>query len=303
MTQHVLLVGATGSLGHRIALHLLDAAEVDLRLLVRPGALADPTKAATLSALTEHGASVVEGDLGDAAALESATSGIDVVISAVQGGADVIVDGQLALGRAAATSGVTRFIPSDYALDLFHAPVGAPMFDQRRKAAAGLEALDLDVVHVLNGAFMDMMLDPRTAGVVDLEQRTGQFWGDGDDEFDVTLIEDVAAFTARLAVDPATEAGSYAISGSRTSFDAIITAVEDVLGEPLERHQRGTLADLRRTVETATNPWAAIGAWYNLSMLTTPPFTSLVNDRYPDVRPTTLEDYLRATLAHRVTTA
>jgi hypothetical protein len=220
-----------------------------------------------------------------------------VVISAVQGGADTIVDGQLALGRAAVASGVTRFLPSDFALDVFRAPVGAPMFDMRRTAAAGLEALDLDVVHVLNGAFMDMMLDPRTAGVVDLDRGTGHYWGDGTDEFDVTLIDDVAAFTARLAVDPATKAGTYAISGSRTSFAGVITAVEQATGRTLVRQQRGTIADLRAAVSRATNPWAAIGEWYNLSMLATPPFTVLANERYPDLRPTTLTDYLHTTLA------
>lgn len=296
MAQTVLLAGATGALGQRIAHHLLQPG-VAVRVLVRPGSLQDPVKAAAVARLTERGATVVEGDLHDDRSLRAASTAVDVVVSAVQGGAETIVDGQLALARAAAVGGASRFVPSDYALDLFHAPQGAPMFDIRRAAAEALSALDLDVVHVLNGAFMDMMLDPRTAGVVDLEQRTGRYWGDGTDEFDLTLIDDVAAFTARLALDPATTAGTYAISGSRTSFAGVIDAVERVLGQPLVRQQRGTIADLENLVATATNPWQAIGAWYNLAMLTTPPFTEVANDRYPDLRPTTLDDYLRHTLA------
>ncbi|MGV8910407.1 MAG: NmrA family NAD(P)-binding protein [Propionicimonas sp.] len=104
--------------------------------------------------------------------------GIDVVISAVQGGQDIIVDGQIALARAAEASGVRRCIPSDFALDIWAAPEGAPMFALRREADAVIDGLGLEVLHVLNGAFMDMTLDPRTAGVVDLDKGTGNYYAD-----------------------------------------------------------------------------------------------------------------------------
>ena len=51
----VLLAGATGMLGARIADHLLEAEDVALRLLVRPAALADPGKRSGLSPLVERG--------------------------------------------------------------------------------------------------------------------------------------------------------------------------------------------------------------------------------------------------------
>lgn len=298
MTQTVLLVGATGTLGRRIAFHLTRQLDVEVRLLVRPGATRDPVKARTLEELRAVGADLLEGRLDDRASLDAAVAGADAVVSAVQGGADTVVDGQLELARAAAAAGVRRFVPSDFALDLFHAPEGAPMFDLRRRLAVRLDELDLAVLHVLNGAFMDMMLDPRTAGVVDVTQRVGRYWGDGTDEFDVTLVEDVAAFTARLAADPTAAAGTYAVSGARTSFLGIIDAVEAALGEPLRREQRGTRGDLVRIVEAATNPWQAVGAWYNLAMISTPPLEE-PNTRYPDLRPTGLDAYLRAVLTGR----
>ena len=83
----------------------------------------------------------------------------------------------------------------------------------------------------------------------------------------------------------------------------MISAVEQVTGEPLVREQRGTIADLRTAVAGAANPWAAIGEWYNLSMLATPPFAVLANERYPELRITTLGDYLHTTLADRVVTS
>lgn len=295
MSQTVLLAGATGTLGHRIAVHLTRLPDVALRVLVRPGAAQDPAKRARIEELRDAGAQAVEGSLGDRGSLDAAVHGADVVVSAVQGGAETIVTGQLNLASAAEAAGVRRFVPSDYALDFFHAPLGAPMFDLRRQLAVRLGEVDLEVLHVLNGAFMDMMLDPRTAGVVDLDQRTGRYWGEGTDLFDLTLIEDVAAFTARLAADPTAGAGTYAVSGARTSYLGVIDAVEKVLGEPFRREQRGSRDDLVAVVEAAANPWQAVSAWYNLAMISTPPLRE-ANTRYPDLRPTSLDSYLRQVL-------
>jgi uncharacterized protein YbjT (DUF2867 family) len=114
----VLLAGATGMLGGRIAHHLLDAEEVALRLLVRSPVLADPAKRSRLDRLVERGAEVVEGDVSDTASLGRATGGVDVVVSALQSEREVLVDGQVALARAAAANGVRRMLPSDFALDL-----------------------------------------------------------------------------------------------------------------------------------------------------------------------------------------
>jgi hypothetical protein len=52
----------------------------------------------------------------------------------LQGQRDIIVDGQVALAKAAVRSGVRRFIPSDFAIDLFNAPAGAPQFEARKDA-------------------------------------------------------------------------------------------------------------------------------------------------------------------------
>lgn len=296
MTTSVLLVGATGTLGNRIAAHLLADGGTSTSLLVRSLIPTDPGKAAALRDCVAKGAVLVEGDLNNPASLAAATRGIEVVISAVQGGRDIIVDGQVALARAAKASGVRRFIPSDFALDIWAAPAGAPMFALRREADAVIDGLGLDVLHILNGAFMDMMLDPRTAGVVDLTTGTGNYYGDGNDPFDITLIDDVAAFTARIAVDESAPAGIHAVSGARTSFNEIIAAVEDITGRTLTRNRRGSIEDLRRTVTEAGNPWAVIGQWYNLAMITTPPFSTTENSRYADVTPTPLATYLQAAI-------
>jgi len=105
MTTTVLLAGATGMLGNRIAAHLLDQPDVSLRLLLRASARADADKAQTVDALVARGAVVATGDVTDPASLDAATTGVEVVVSALQGGPDIIVDGQVALAQARLATG------------------------------------------------------------------------------------------------------------------------------------------------------------------------------------------------------
>ncbi len=292
MTTTALLAGATGMLGARIADHLLDLPDVELRLLIRAPAPPGSAKAHAVDALVDRGAVVVTGDVTDPGSLDAATSGVDVVVSALQGGPEVVVDGQIALAEAAARNGVRRFVPSDFAIDLFSAPEGAPQFDMRRRADRRIDALPMQVVHVLNGGFMDMMLDPGRPGLVDVAAGTVTIWGTGDEPFDLTTLDDTARFTARLATDPADVSGVHYLSGARTTFNAIAEETGRLSGAPLTRTVLGSTADLRRIVDAADDPWSVVMQWYLLSMLTVGPFPTTDNDRYPDAHPTGLHDYL-----------
>ncbi len=292
MTTTVLLAGATGMLGNRIATHLLDQPDVAVRLLLRSTSPADAAKAEAIDRLMSRGAQVVSGDVSNPASLDAATAGVDAVVSALQGGPEIIVDGQLALAQAAARNGVQRFLPSDFAIDLFAAPKGAPQFDMRRRADAAIDALPMQVVHVLSGGFMDMMLDPSNAGIIDLSAATVMVWGTGDEPFDLTTVEDTARFTATAATDPEELPGVLYLSGERTTFNQIIAETERITGTTLTRNEFGSTDDLRRITSTAQDPWSVVPQWYLLSMLTVPPFRTNENRRYPDARLTGLRDYL-----------
>ena len=288
----ILLAGATGMLGGSIAGHLLDQDEVELRLLVRPSSRGDAAKAAAIDPLTARGATVVAGDVTDSASLGEATDGVDVVISALQGGHDIIVDGQVALAEAAAANGVRRFFASDFAIDLFAAPEGAPQFDARKQADAAIDALPMQVVHVLNGAFMDMMLNPAYPGIIDVQNASARIWGTGDEPFDTTTVDDTAHFTARLATDPADISGVRAVSGTQATFNTIVAETETITGTQLSVETLGDADDLRRITAAADDPWSVLMEWYLLSMITVPPLSNPENDRYAELRLTTLHDYL-----------
>ena len=289
----VLLAGATGMLGSRIAHHLLEDEDVALRLLVRPAALADSVRLPGLERLARRGAEIVEGDVTEPASLGRATDGADVVISALQGGREVIVDGQIALARAAVENGVRRILPSDFALDVFKATPGELFpFDLRREADEEISSMDIERVHVLNGAFLDGLVG---GGVVDFDDGAGvaTFWGTGGERFEATTVDDTARYAARVAVDASVPPGKFAVAGQRLTYGDVISAVERGRGRRYERRSRGTTGELRAWVASqreAGQMMAAMYGAYQLYMLTgQTALDGLQNDRYPDIEPVTLE--------------
>ena len=213
MTQTILLAGATGMLGSRIAHHLLEQPDTRVRLLVR-----DMTsKGHMLGPFAAKGAELIEGDLADPASLDRATQGIDVIVSAVQGGPDIIVDGQVALAEAGERNGVRRIVPSDFALDVFKATPGEhAAFDWRRTADEGIAAIGLEQVNILQGGFMELFMPGM--GAIDLDKGTVSFFGDGNRPIEVTSVEDTARMTAGVALDRSVPTGKFAFAGDHVSF-------------------------------------------------------------------------------------
>ena len=287
MTQTILLIGATGMLGGRIAEHLLDKPEARIRLLVRKAA----AKRVLLGPFAAKGAELIEGDLADQASLERATQGVDVVVSAVQGGPEVIIDGQVALARAAKRNGVRRILPSDFGLDLFKATPGEhAAFDLRATADARIAELGLEQVNVLQGGFMDLFLPGM--GAIDLDKGTVGFFGDGERPIEVTSVEDTARMVARVALDRDVPAGKFAFAGDRISFREAGEIVAKHTGRPIQPVSYGSEDDLRAAM-AAADPQKRVMLAYLLYMTNgQTALNSLQNERYPDLRFERFADFI-----------
>jgi uncharacterized protein YbjT (DUF2867 family) len=183
MSTRVLVVGGTGNLGTKIVRELIALRPAVVRVTAREGK--------DTSALRAAGVEVATADLGNEASLARACEGIDIVVSAVSGLADVIVDGQTRLLRAAEGARVARMVPSDFAADFFKTtPGGNRNLDLRREFNVVLDDSRVRATSVLCGAFMDMLAwgamgpDPKT--------NVYQVWGDPDQLYDFTCTDDVA---------------------------------------------------------------------------------------------------------------
>ncbi len=292
MTDTILLAGATGMLGSRIAHHLLNLPGARVRLMVRDAG----TNKKDMEPFVARGAELIEGDLADAASLDRATRGVDVIVSAVQGGPEVIVAGQVALANAGKANGVWRMLPSDYALDLFKATPGEhAMFDMRAEADTQIAAIGLEQVNVLQGAFMDMFLPGH--GAIDADAGTISFFGDGERLIEVTSVEDTARLIARVALDRDVKPGKFAVAGDHVSFRQAGEIVARALGRPIKPVSMGSEADLRAAMAKAL-PEKKVMLAYLLYMTNgQTALSDLQNGRYPEIELETFAVFV----AHAVT--
>ena len=294
MTQTVLLAGATGMLGSQIARYLLSSPNTRLRLLVRKRGTAKDS--AALAPFLDGGAEMVEGDLAQRDSLERATQNVDVIVSAVQGGPEVIIDGQVALAEAGKRNGVRRILPSDYALDLFKATPGEnATYDLRRTADERIAKLGLEQINVLQGAFMWVFLPGH--GAVDLDAGAISFFGDGNERIETTSVEDTARIIARVATDRSVKPGKFAIAGDRLSFREAGEIVSEITGRRLKPVSLGSEDALRAAMRVA-DPEKRVMLAYQLYMLNgQTALTDLQNERYPDIRLERFADFA----AHELT--
>lgn len=301
MSQTVLLAGATGMLGSQIARHLLDQREARLRLLVRGGDAA--RKRTALDPLLKRGAELIEGDLADRASLDRATQGVEVIVSAVQGGPDIIIDGQVALAEIGRRNGVRRILPSDYAFDLFKTTPGEHMmFDLRRAADKKIAAIGIEHVHVLQGAFMEMFKPG--AGVIG-NDGVVNFWGDGTQPIEITSVEDTARMVVRVALDRSVASGKFAFAGDRISILDAAKVIEVQTGRRFERRSNGSEADLRAAIGEAARdrsaPFKATMLAYQLTMLTgQAALSDLQSGRYADLKLEGFAQFAARTLPRQV---
>jgi nucleoside-diphosphate-sugar epimerase len=290
----VFVAGATGNLGRRIVAGL-SREQARVRALVRP----ESGSAEGARALADQGVEIVEGTVATPVdQLARAMDGAEVVISAVQGGQDVIVEGQVQLLRAAETAGVPRLIPSDFAVDLFRLDTGDNVFlDHRRQAHEVFAGSHVRLTSVLCGAFAEVMTAPFLA-LVDWENATFGYWGDGDQPCDFTTIADAAAYTVAAALDPDAAGRTIRVAGEVLTMKEFHAALEQGSGRRLQRRLLGGVKDLaaeiKRRQATAASPVEYVALQYTWAMVSgKAKLDPLDNDRYPAVHPTAMAQFAR----------
>lgn len=194
--RQVLLVGASGMLGGAIMKAVLERAGLALRVLMRPG------KPGVSAVLRAAGVESTEGDVMDPSSLAAAVEGIDVVVSALPNDPNIFVDGHRNLVEAADRARGARLVPSDFSVDFFKIDPRENFNLAMRKQIVPLFAgRRLRPIHVLIGAFMDTMLDPR-APFIDWQNSVLPYFGNGSQLCDFTSVADTARYVAAACADP-----------------------------------------------------------------------------------------------------
>lgn len=295
MPNTVLVAGASGWLGRQIAAALL-ARGARVRLMLRGGA-AHP-KAGELASLIEAGAVIVDADVSAADSLAAAVSGVDVIVSALQGGPDVIVDGQARLAAAGQAAGVRRFFASDYSVRFNGVTEAEHLFlGWRARARAAIAASGIVQINPLNGAFMEMLAQP-FFGLVDWQKHTVSYWGDADQAYDFTTTADVATYVAAAALDDGLPAGELEIAGDTITPRALAALLSEMTGNAFTLVSLGDLAALdaeiaRRQAQSPhdPSPWAGL-QYHRLMASGAGKLRAPQNARFSDITPTTVKQWL-----------
>jgi uncharacterized protein YbjT (DUF2867 family) len=296
MTRTILVAGANGWLGQKVAQALV-ARGARPRLMMR-GGTEHKSAVAVLDALGGS-ADIVSADLGNAASLANVVEGVDAIASVVQGGPDVIIDGQVALANAAKAAGVKRIFPSDFSMRLDNYTVDEHVFlGLRVEADRQIAALGLPQTNVTNGAFTEM-LDQPFFGLLDKAANEVRYWGSFDQPYQFTHTDDVAATVAAAVLDPETPEGPLEIASDTLSPAQLAEVASRVFDRAFTPVLLGSLEALDAEIEArrsgSNNPGDYAGLQYNRMMANGR--GTLLNPRLPHANgdaAITVEAFLRS---------
>jgi nucleoside-diphosphate-sugar epimerase len=300
MKKIILVAGATGNLGARIINALLDRG-AEVRAVVRSGC--DIEK---LNKLEKLEVKIFTVNMSNVEEISNACLGVFCVVSALQGLQEVIVDTQRVLLDAAIAAGVPRFIPSDYSIDFTKFPPGENRnLDLRRDFHKYLDKTSISATTIFNGAFAELLTGQMP--LIFFKLKRILYWGNADQRMDFTTMDDTAAFTANVALDPSTPR-ILRIAGDQVSARELTAVMSEVTGKKFHLLRAGGLGMLGTLIKVARmiapGEKEAYPAWQGMQYMRNmfdglAKLEPLDNDRYPNMHWTTLRDVLSA---HQVKT-
>ncbi len=290
----VVVAGATGNLGLRITI-ALTRQNVRVKALVR-----NSTSGEKLQALKSAGAEIATTDLKNIDQVAAHLEGASCVVSALLGLKEIIVETQTDLLNAALKAGVPRFIPSDYSIDFTKLSFGDNRnLDLHREFQIRIDEASVATTSILNGAFMDLlegqapMIRPKLHKVI--------YWQSADQLLDFTTMDDTAEFTAAAAIDAETPR-YLRIAGAVTSARDMSQTLTKVTGHDFGLIRAGSIKNLEtmsKVIRAFTPPSDdPFPAWQGMQYFANmfegrAKLNPLDNDRYPQIKWTTLESFFK----------
>ena len=203
MSAHIVAIaGINGKMATLIAQHLLSThPSIKIHGIAR-----SPSKVSPLIRNSPN-VKIFSASASDTPALRKALKGAEVVVCCYLGPNSLMTEGQKTLIDACIDENVSRYIASDWSFDyrgleLGDHPTKDPMIHVNAYLAEKEKGGKIKAVHVLNGAFMEVVMGPFNA-LFQPKEQVYQYWGTGDEVMEVTTYKDAAVFTAEIAADAA----------------------------------------------------------------------------------------------------
>ena len=194
----VSIAGITGKVGRLLAIELLEKPNIIIHGICR-----DPSKVP--SSIASHpNVKRFQASSSEAEKIRSAVRDTSVCVCCYLGDDSVMLDGQKTLIDVCVAEGVSRYVASDWSFDTRSLRLGdVAMKDFQLHVSAYLKekSQQIQAVHVLNGAFMEVMFSS-FIGIYDENSQVLETWGSGDEKWEVTTIADAAKYTAEIIANP-----------------------------------------------------------------------------------------------------
>lgn len=295
MNKTILVAGATGNLGGRIVDALLEQG-ANVRAIVRA-----ETEREKIGRLREKGIEIFEVDWDKEHEIEEACVDVSCVVSALAGLRETIIDAQKSLLDAAVAANVSRFIPSDFSLDFTTLVPGKNRnLDLRREFHQILDNAPIRATSVFNGAFMDLLT--KEMPLILYRFKRILYWGEPSVRMDLTTMDKAAEFTARVALDD--DAPRYLrIAGDRVSAKDVRDVMTEITDVNFKLFRAGSIGLLDLIIKIARFLFPAkeelYPAWQGMQYMRDmmegrAESVSLDNDRFANIKWTSVEEFLRS---------
>lgn len=293
MQKIILVAGATGHLGLKIVKALRNK-NVEIRALVRLNSSNEK-----IQELERLGATIYSVKQWDLEELKNSCLGVSCVVSSLAGLREVVVDAQKVLLDAAISAGVPRFIPSDYSLDFTNFSHGENRnLDLRREFHTYLDATSISATSIFNGAFADLLTNEMP--MILFKQKMILYWGNADYRWGFTTMDNTAEFTANVALDSSSPR-YLRIAGDQINPREVRNVTSEITGQKFRLFRPGGKVFLGIIIKIARKLAPAekelYPAWQGMQYMHNmiderSKIEKLDNDRYPEVRWTSVKDVL-----------
>ena len=293
MRKIVVVAGATGNLGGKIVKALL-ALDVEVRAIVRLGS--DIKK---IKDLEQKGAKIFQVDTSNKSEISKHCKGAHCLVSALAGLKETVLDTQKIFLDAAIEANVPRFIPSDYSIDFTNLNEGQNRnLDFRREFHEYINKKPIKATTIFNGAFMDLLTTDMP--LILFKQKRILCWGNPNQILEFTTTENVAEYTAAVAIDE-NSPRYLRIAGDALSCSDFVQLLTELTSKKYKLFRPGGIQLLNFLIKMtrffAPSEKELYPAWQGMQYMRDMMegriiFQKYDNEKYPNIKQTSVKDFL-----------
>jgi nucleoside-diphosphate-sugar epimerase len=293
MRKIIVVAGATGNLGGKIVKALLNQ-DVEVRAIVR-----FKTDIVKIKDLERKGVKVFQVDTSNQSEISKHCIGAHCLVSALAGLRETVIDTQKIFLDAAIQAKVQRFIPSDYSSDFTNLKEGQNRnLDLRRQFHSYLEKTPIKATTIFNGPFMDLLTTDMP--LILFKQKRILCWGNANQILEFTTTENIAEYTAFVAVDDNTPR-YLRIAGDKHSCNDFVKLLSELTTKRYKIFRPGGIGLLNFLIKVtrffSPSENELYPAWQGMQYMRDLMegriiFQKYDNDRYPNIKWTSLQEFL-----------